>query len=129
MTLTFYPHDDDTQKGSYLERVAIMLDAAERYKASILEIKPDVSPEAATKRNSPHDLLHAYNWPEISLLLEEIRALPEANATEKAKKAVLLTRLAEVYEVLRGAKMPKLEAVRLAIVSEATQIEAAGKSA
>ena len=122
MALTFYPHEDDAQKGSHIERIGVLLEAAERYKAAILEIKPDTSPEAATKRTSPHDLLHAYNWPEMALILDEIRAFPETNDVEKSKKANMLTKLAEVYEVLRGAKMPKLEAVRQALVNEAQQL-------
>ncbi len=36
---------------------------------------------------------------------------------------MLLTKHADVYEVLRGAKMSKLEAVRLALISEAAQLK------
>jgi len=122
MTLTFYPHEDDAQRGSHAERIAILLEAAERYKAAILEIKLDLAEEDANKKMTPHDLQHAYNWSEIATILEEVRALPETNESEKNKKARLLVKLAEVYEVLRGAKMPKLEAVRLALVGEAEQL-------
>jgi hypothetical protein len=34
--------------------------------------------------------------------------------------------LASVYEVLRAARMPKLEAVRMALMNEATQLRSVG---
>lgn len=123
MALVFYPHEDDAKLGTPSERITILLEAAERYKAAVLEeAAAPKEEEDADKRGTPHDLLHAYNWSEIARMLEQVRGLPEGNASDKAKKASLLTQLAEVYEVLRGAKMPKLEAVRLALVNEANQL-------
>ena len=40
----------------------------------------------------------------------------------KLAKADHLKKLAEVYEVLRAARMPKLEAVRLALMNESMQL-------
>jgi hypothetical protein len=51
--------------------------------------------------------------------------LPEHNQASRLTKAGYLAKLAEVYEVLRGAKMPKLEAVRLALINEANQLKSA----
>jgi hypothetical protein len=129
MPLIFYPHEDDAQKGALADRITVLLEAAERYKAAVLEIKPEPvlseadAKEAATKRLTPHDFQHAYNWEEIVTILQEVRSLPEGNQADKLKKIKMLTKLAEVYEVLRGAKMSKLEAVRLALMSEAKQLE------
>lgn len=122
MPITFYPHEDDAQKGSLTDRIAVLLDAAEHYKAVVLEVKTEAVPAEGAKEFSPHDIKYAYNWSELASMLEEVRALSEASQADKVKKATLLTRLAEVYEVLRGAKMPKLEAVRLALVNEANQL-------
>lgn len=123
MPLTFYPHADDAQKGSFEDRIDLLREAAERYKSIVLDAT--AKPEAAlgeAKRATPKDQAVAYNWEEIAILLREIRSLPEMNKADKAKKATLLTKLAEVYEVLRGAKMSKLEAVRLALINEANQL-------
>jgi hypothetical protein len=122
MALTFYPHSDDVQKGSLNERIEVLMEAAERYKAIILDstVLPDTSGEI--KRMVPRELKAVYNWEEISRVLREIRELSETDKNEKIKKGNLLARLSEVYEVLRAAKMSKLEAVRLALISEATQL-------
>lgn len=127
MALTFYPHSEDAQKGSFEERIEILMEAADRYKAIILDItaKPEhveSSDNNNNKRMVPRDQVSAYNWEEIAILLREIRELPEATKDDKARKGDLLTRLAEVYEVLRAAKMSKLEAVRLALINEANQL-------
>lgn len=134
MTLTFYPHSDDTQKGSLEERIEILMDAAERFKAIILDDKlnkaegdSDVD-EMGVRRSVPRDLAAAYNWEEIARVLREIRELPEVSKTDKQTKGLLLGKLAEVYEVLRGAKMSKLEAVRLALVSESSQLRGGATS-
>lgn len=128
MALTFYPHSDDLQKGSLGEKIDILMEAAERYKAIILETisTPEVSNEY--KRMMPRDQKAAYNWEEIARTLHEIRELSEANKIDKVKKGNLLAKLAEVYEVLRAAKMSKLEAVRLALISEANQLRGGGAS-
>lgn len=129
MPLTFYPHPDDAQKGSLQDRVDVMMEAAERYKAFVLDeaAKPAATPDESNgngngKRLRPIDLTAVYNWEEISLLLREVREMSEASDVEKRKKADLLRKLAEVYEVLREAKMPKLEAVRVSLISEANQL-------
>jgi hypothetical protein len=123
MTLTFYPHPDDTQKGTLDDRIEVLMDAAERFKAVVLEDKVFMPGENdENKRVAPRDQLAAFNWEEISRVLREVRELTESNATDKAKKSKLLSKLAEVYEVLRAAKMSKLEAVRLALMNEAAQL-------
>lgn len=122
MSLTFYPHSDDTRKGTLDERIEVLSDAAERYKAIILETAPPAADTTNHKRTTPRDLTAAFNWEEIARVLREIREFPEINKNDKMKKADLLTKLAEVYEVLRAAKMSKLEAVRLALISEANQL-------
>lgn len=126
MPLTFYPHSDDAQKGSYEERIELLMEAAERYKAIVLDVavKADVQTEVngSQRRTVPKDQVAAYNWEEIAILLREIRELPEVNRSDKVRKGDLLAKLAEVYEVLRAAKMSKLEAVRLALINEANQL-------
>lgn len=121
MPLTFYPHSDDVQKGTLKERIDVLMEAAERYKAIVLDTSIKVEP--SDKRGlSPRDQTAAYNWEEISRLLREIRELPEGTKIDKLQKSDVLTKLAEVYEVLRAARMSKLEAVRLALISEANQL-------
>lgn len=122
MALTFYPHQDDTEKGDLKDRIEVMLEAAERYKAIILEVNAKPEAEDPKKRMTPREQSAAYNWEEIARVLREIRELPEMNTSDKANKSDLLKKLAEVYEILRAAKMSKLEAVRLALVSEANQL-------
>lgn len=129
MTLTFYPHADDAQRGSLMDRVAILMEAAERYKSVVLEIKPEaalVATPVSTRGSAPRDMTVAYNWEEIAQVLRQIRELPESSAPDKAKKGDLLAKLAEVYEVLRAAKMAKLEAVRLALMGEANHLREGG---
>ncbi len=118
MPLTFYPHPDDTQKGTLDERVEVLMDAADRYRASILDVAS--RQESLVKKiGLPKDQTAAFHWDEIAQVLRQIRELPEGNKEERIHKATLLSKLAEIYEVLRAAKMPKLEAVRLALISEA----------
>lgn len=121
MALTFYPHTDDAQKGSLEERIEILTEAAERFKAIVLDVGIKVEVQEG-KRATPRDLGAAYNWEEIARILREVRELPELSKGDKLKKGSLLSKLSEVYEVLRGAKMSKLEAVRLALISEANQL-------
>lgn len=128
MTLTFYPHSDDAQKGSLDERIEILMEAAERYKAVVLDVTAHPEPTNENKRMVPREQKAAYNWEEISRVLREIRELPEGDKTDKVKKGNLLAKLAEVYEVLRAAKMSKLEAVRLALISEANHLRGGGAS-
>jgi len=121
MALTFYPHTDDL-KGTLAEKIEILMEAAQRFKSIILDESSKVDALDANKRSVPRELVAAYNWEEIARVLRAIRELPESNKVEKNKKGELLAKLAEVYEVLRGAKMSKLEAVRLALVGEANQL-------
>jgi hypothetical protein len=123
MSLTFYPHEDDLVSGAMLQKIEVLMEAAERYKAVVLDAaqSPPVD-AAAKKRIAPVDLKSSYNWEEVSKLLREIRDLSEATPTNKLTKAEHLTKLAEIYEALRSAKMPKLEGVRLALVNEAAQL-------
>lgn len=125
MPLTFYPHSDDAQKGSYEDRIELLMESAERFKAIVLDTSAKSEPtgeDTAARRTTPKDQAYAFNWEEIAILLREIRELPEVNKSDRAKKADLLAKLAEVYEVLRAAKMSKLEAVRLALINEANQL-------
>lgn len=124
MALNFYPHSDDAQKGTLDERVDVLMDAAERYKAVILDLSAKESAEEAFKRRTsvPRDLIAAFNWEEAARVLREVREMSEIAKPDKVRKSELLAKLAEVYEVLRAAKMPKLEAVRLALISEANQL-------
>ncbi len=122
MAIMFYPHDEDVGSAAIPARLELLLAGAERYKSIILETtaKPV---ESDSKRMAPRELAHAYNWQELARLLRELRELPEQNQPNRLTKAAYLNKLAEIYEVLRGAKMPKLEAVRLALINEANQLK------
>jgi hypothetical protein len=123
MPVAFYPHDDDVQLGSIAERLEILLEGAERFKTSVSELNAKPKDKEESERLLiPREIKFAYNWQEIARILKEIRELPEGNAAMKASKADRLMRLSEVYEVLRSAKMPKLEAVRIALVNEANSL-------
>lgn len=129
MPLTFYPYTDDAQKGSLSERIDILMEAAERYKTIVLDNslkKPEPAENSAPRRMIPRDQTAAYNWEEIAHVLRQVRELPEVSKGDKVKKGDLLAKLSEVYEVLRAAKMSKLEAVRLALIGEANQLRNAG---
>lgn len=123
MPLTFYPHPDDAQKGTLRDRIETLMTAAEQYRAIILDPTNKAVVKDDKRSNIPRDQAAAYNWEEIARVLRQIRELPEGNKSDKLEKAELLTKLAEIYEVLRAAKMSKLEAVRLALISEATQLK------
>lgn len=129
MPLTFYPYEEDIESSSMQEKIELLLDAAERYKAIVLETaaKPPET-NGGKRRGTPKDISAAFNWGEIAKLLREIRELPEANQVNKIAKAEYLTKLAEIYESLRAAKMAKLEAVRLALINEASQLRSGGGS-
>lgn len=122
MPLTFYPYPEDAQKGSIKEGIELLMDAAERYKSVVLDAGATPVSGEVRRITTPRELTAAYNWDEIARLLHQIRDLPEINKEDKLNKATCLTKLAEIYEVLRAAKMPKLEAVRLALISEANQL-------
>lgn len=121
MALIFYPHQDDLSSSSIQEKLDALLEGAERYKAVILDTKKNTDSDS-TKRMAPSDMTYSFNWDELAKLLREIRDHSESNSANRLAKAENLKKLAEIYEVLRGAKMPKLEAVRLALVNEANQL-------
>ncbi len=127
MTLTFYPHEEDLEGSTTESRLEHFMVAAEQYKAAMLETKlPD--PSASTtesKASLPRDLVSAYNWDQLAKVLREVREIPEQNTANRLMKTKYLAKLADVYEILCSAKMPKLEAVRLAILSEANQLKGA----
>ncbi len=127
MPITFYPQEDDMQ-ASVEDRLEVLKEAAERYKALVLDagtpiiMSADSDSDAEKKILSPRNLRVSFNWQEMAKILREIRELTESNQTSKLTKAGYLKKLAEVYEILRGAKMPKLEAVRLALMNESEQL-------
>lgn len=125
MAMVFYPHQDELETSTIEQKLEVILEAAERFKAIILDATkaPEPAPAGgAKKRMTPREIANVFNWEEIALLLRQIREMPENNPPNKAIKADRLTKLSEIYEVLRGAKMSKLEAVRLALVNEANQL-------
>ncbi len=124
MPITFYPHEEDISAGTIKEKLEILLAAAERYKAVVLDAaaKTETTTDAKT-RLAPKEIPYAFQWQEIALVLRQIRDLPENNKSNRMTKIDHLTKLAEVYEMLRAAKMPKLEAVRLALINEANHLK------
>lgn len=128
MPLTFYPSVDAPLKGTLHEKLEMLMEAAERFKAAILDDASNFSEKEETaseeeKRMVPREMKAAFNWDEAAKIMREIRELSEADPDSKSVKANLLMKLAEIYEVLRAAKMSKLEAVRLALVNEAKQLK------
>lgn len=124
MSMVFYPHQDELTTSNLEQKLEVLMESAERYKAIVLDVKAtEASPTPdSKKRTTPRELAHAYNWEELAKAMHEARTLPETTPASKLTKVARLTKLAEIYEVLRGAKMPKLEAVRLALVNEANQL-------
>ncbi|MBV8802534.1 MAG: hypothetical protein JO131_06160 [Gammaproteobacteria bacterium] len=111
---------------SSAEKLEVLLESAQRFKAAVLDSAAKMVDGGLgdTKlRATPREIDHSFNWDEIAKLLSELRNLPENTPVAKSKKSEQLTKLAEIYEVLRAAKMPKLEAVRLALVNEAAQLK------
>lgn len=122
MPLNFYPHEDDLDTSTLQEKLEVLTEAAERFKAYVLDAAQSPQPPSENKKMAPRDLPVAFNWDEIAKLLRAIRELPESTHDAKLIKAEQLSKLAEIYEDLRAAKMPKLEAVRIALVNEASQL-------
>lgn len=121
--MIFYPHEDDLDRVALAQKLEILLEAAERYRGITLDASNlALEAQEAKKRSIPRDIKHAFNWQEIARALRETRELPENQAGAKALKAKSLNRLAEIFEVLRAARMPRLEAVRLALINEAKQL-------
>jgi len=123
---TFYPHDEDVEGSSPKARLDLLQEAAERYRAAILDptMAINLVDEKGVRRKMvPREMRVAFNWQEIAKLLREIREMTEATSPAKVSKAEHLTMLASVYEILRAAKMPKLEAVRIALLNEASHLQ------
>jgi hypothetical protein len=124
--MIFYPHQEDLMTSSSVDKLEVLLEAAQRYKAAILDsLAKNVDGGLAESkvRATPREIDHAFNWDEMAKLMRELRDLPEGTQTARITKSDRLMKLAEIYEVLRAAKMPKLEAVRLALVNEASQLK------
>lgn len=121
MPMIFYPHEGELEASNLDQKIEALMESAERYKAMMLDPTTNTAPDP-TKVMTPRLITHAYNWEDLAKTFREVRDLPEATPSGKTAKADKLTKLAGVYEVLRGAKMPKLEAVRLALISEANQL-------
>lgn len=119
MSIEFYPEEDLKKdlSASLEKKIEILLKSAKRYKAIVLDPNQGVSPSSV-----PAELKIAYNWDGIAYVLREVRQMTEETPDDKRRKGEYLMKLAEVYEVLRGAKMQKLEAVRLALANEANQL-------
>jgi hypothetical protein len=127
MSITFYPQMEDVSPGTLEDRIDQLSDAAERYKAIVLETVAK-SQGSEVRPAVPKDQQFAFNWDEIAGVLREIREMPEGAPEIRMKKANLLAKLSEIYEVLRAARMSKLEAVRLALLTEANQLKSGGAS-
>lgn len=124
MALIFYPQEDEIESGSLDQKLEILLGSAERYRVIVLDVPGGALPAAGEprKKQVPRDMRHAWHWDGLASVLREIRELPESTPSGRLAKAMKLEKLAEVYEILRGAKMPRLEAVRLALVNESAQL-------
>lgn len=128
MAVIFYPQEDELATSTLDQKVEVLLESAQRFKAVVLDAAAKMLEATAgeKKRSTPRDISYAYNWEEIAKLLRLIREMPESNSTAKLDKAMKLKKLAEIYEVLRAAKMPKLEAVRIALMNESNQLASGG---
>src|SRR6185295_9710281 len=99
MPLIFYPYSDDVQKGSLETRLDVLNEAAERYKAAVLDPSFAATPsgegngDSSVKRMMPRDQSISYNWEEITRILREVRDLPEGNKADRLHKADYLTKL------------------------------------
>ena len=120
MPLLFYPSLEDAMKGTLSERIEALMEGAEKYKAIMLD---DSNKVLETKHMTPKEQVAAYNWEEIARVLREVREHPEGSKADKKKKSEMLKKLSEVYEVLRAARMSKLEAVRIALISESNHLQ------
>jgi len=125
MPISFYPYEEDLKKDVNMQledKIEILLEAAERYKAIILDVSQLATETNGKLGNVPADLKVAYNWDGLAQVLREVRQMIEATPNDKRMKGERFMKLAEVYEVLRAAKMQKLEAVRIALVNEANSL-------
>lgn len=118
MSLVFYPQViEGASLGTIDEQIELLLEGAQRYKAVILDTSAKEGQVKAI--NAPKDVAVSYNWDLVAAVLREVREMPEGKREDRTTKADRLMKLAEIYEILRSAKMARLEAVRLALTSEA----------
>lgn len=132
MPMIFYPHQDELESSTLDQKLEVLMESAERYKAVVLDVSKNPETAVTTdvkKRLTPREIPHAFNWEEIASLLRSLHEMPETSPASKLAKADRLMKLSEIYEVLRGAKMSKLEAVRLALINEANQLRGTTKVA
>ena len=132
MSVIFYPSVEDSASSRNLnytlpDRIELLTGAAEKFKAAVMD-RPARPVLSEDRPMAPKDLFAAFNWGEIAKILKEIRDLPEASPDNREYKATMLKKLAEIYELLRAARMSKLEAVRLALITEANQLKGGGSS-
>jgi len=128
MSIMFYPQVvEGSAPGTMRDRIELLMDGAQRYKAVMLEVGGKAE-QAGKTIYAPKDIPVSFNWDLIAAVLREVREIPEAERKSRLEKAELLTKLAEIYEVLRAARMARLEAIRLALMSEASQLRG-GESA
>ncbi|HVE45105.1 MAG TPA: hypothetical protein VNC84_08280 [Gammaproteobacteria bacterium] len=123
--LVFYPSPEDCGYGTLQERLSIVSNAAEQYRSAVLggSLVPGATAEPP-KYETPREQTVAFNWETIACLYREIHALTEATYSDKQEKADLLMQLSETYEVLRAAKMPRLEKISSVLAAEANQLKA-----
>ncbi len=127
MVLVFYPQDDELESAKLDEQLEIMQASAERFKAAVLDTAVKYGGTASTSGRTgsvPREMSMAFNWEYLAMAMREVRELPEGAPSDRLVKAARLEKLAGIYEILRGARMPKLEAVRLALMNELTQLRA-----
>lgn len=132
MSVKFYPSIEDAASSHNLnysleDRIELLSNAAEKFKAEVMDApaRPVLEDD---REFAPKDIPVAFNWSEIAKMLVNVRDLPESDDKAKHYKAHMLKKLAEIYEVLRAARMSKLEAVRLALITEANQLKGDAKS-
>lgn len=123
MSITFYPQvAEGANPGSIADRIELLIDGAQRYKAVVLEVGGKAELQVGRAIFAPKDIPVSFNWDLIAGVLREVREMPEGARDDRQAKAEFLTKLAEIYEVLRAARMARLEAIRLALMSEASQL-------
>ena len=132
MSVKFHPSLEDAAGSHNLnysleDRIELLASAAEKYKAEVMDMpaRPVLEDD---REFAPKDIPVAFNWGEMASMLVDVRDLPEGDEEARHHKSHMLKKLAEIYEVLRAARMSKLEAVRLALITEANQLKGDAKS-
>ncbi len=115
MAISFMPKSDAC-KGDLTQRLALIMDAALQYKTLMGQAEESL-------KKTPGDIKISFNWVLMGKLFKEIQELPENSAESKFVKVKQIKRLIDVYEVLRQAKMAKLESVKTLLLSEIRQLE------